>query len=450
MWIVLELARDLQDNGRMSETPKRRFRKLRLALVVCAVLFVSLMLLRPVIIGQVAGAWSRSPNDALSPAAQAMVDAAFEGIDSKRLVDFHTHVAGIGTGHSGCEVHPGMRSVWSPVRKFQFDVYLHASGVRDLELADRQYAERLGELIRAVPEHGRNFILAFDRHYNEAGEVVPSETEFHVPNEYVMQLAEEFSDCFIPAISVHPYRKDALDELDRFGARGARLVKWLPSAMGIDLEHELCLPYYERMREWNMILLTHTGEEKAVHAEEAQALGNPLDLRAPLDAGVTVFAAHCGSMGTNEDGAGEERDNFALFMELFEEPRYEGLLFGEISTLTQTNRLGEPLMTLLARPDLFGRLVNGSDYPLPAINFLYQTSQLEDEGWIDEEQRGLLNEVYDVNPLLFDFVLKRVLRHPETKAALPPSIFMLPAQMEIEWPLAAPLERTGTSEKSGR
>lgn len=434
----------------MSDLPKRRFRKLRLLLIVCVAAILSLALLRPVIISQVAGAWSRSPSDALSPAAQAMVDAAFEGIDSQRLVDFHTHVAGIGTGGSGCEVHPGMRSVWSPVRKFQFDVYLHASGVRELERADREYAERLAELIRAVPQHGRNFILAFDRHYNEAGEVVPEATEFHVPNDYVMQLAEEFSDCFIPAISVHPYRKDALAELDRWGARGARLIKWLPNAMGIDPAHELCAPYYERMREWNMILLTHTGEEKAVHAEEAQALGNPLALRTPLDAGVTVFAAHCGSMGTNEDGAGEERHNFALFMELFEEPRYEGLLFGEISTLTQTNRLGEPLRVLLERPELFGRLVNGSDYPLPAINFLYQTSQLEDGGWIDERQRGLLNEVYDVNPLLFDFVLKRVLRHPETGAALPPSIFMLPEGLEIEWPIAAPLERDAAPKNSER
>lgn len=437
----------MEDNVRMNATPTRRFRKLRLLLITFAVLLLSLVFLRPVIISQVAGAWSRLPSDALSPAAQAMVDAAFEGIDSTRLVDFHTHVAGIGTDDSGCEVHPGMRSMWSPVRKFQFDVYLHASGVRDLERADREYAERLAELIRAVPQHGRNFILAFDRHYNEAGEVVPEETEFHVPNEYVMQLAEEFPDCFLPAISVHPYRKDALEELDRYGARGARLVKWLPNAMGIDPASELCAPYYERMREWNMILLTHTGEEKAVHAEEAQALGNPLALRVPLDAGVTVFAAHCGSMGTNEDGAGEERHNFALFMELFDEPRYEGLLFGEISTLTQSNRLGEPLRVLLERPELWSRLVNGSDYPLPAINFLYQTRQLESRGWIDSEQRGLLNEIYDVNPLLFDFVLKRVLRHPETKASLPPSIFMLPEGMEVVWPIEAPLERASPTKK---
>ena len=424
----------------MSQTPPRRFRKLRILAITLATALLALVLLRPVIIAKVAGAWSQSPNDKLSDAAQAMVDAAFDGVDSKRLFDFHTHVAGIGTGNSGCEVHPGMRSALSPTRKFQFDVYLHASGVRDLENADREYVLRLVEQIRAVPQHGRYFLLAFDRHYEESGEVNADETEFHVPNEYVFELAAEFPDCFVPAISVHPYRKDALAQLDKFGARGARLIKWLPNAMGIDLTHELCARYYERMRAWNMILLTHTGEEKAVHAEEAQALGNPLALRTPLDAGVTVFAAHCGSMGTNHDGSGEERDNFALFMELFEEPRYDGLLFGEISTLTQVNRLGEPLETLTSRPDLARRLVNGSDYPLPAINFLYQTSQLEKHGWIDAAQRGSLNEIYDVNPLLFDFVLKRVLRHPETNDSLPTSIFMSPDSLSFEWPIEAPIE----------
>ncbi len=427
----------------MSEVPKRRFRKTRTLLFVCLLGVLLVAILRPWLIGRIAGAWSSSPTDALSPAAQAMVESAFEGIDSERLVDFHTHVAGIGTGGSGCEVHPGMRSNWSPVRKLQFDVYLHASGVKDIEQADRQYVERLVELIRSVPKHGRHFLFAFDRHYDESGQPVPEQTEFHVPNEYVMQLAAEFPDCFLPTISVHPYRADALEALDEFGARGARLIKWLPNAMGIDPTHELCIPYYERMRAWNMMLLTHTGEEKAVHAEEAQALGNPLALRAPLAAGVTVFAAHCGSMGTNLDGGGALRDNFSLFMELFDDPAYEGLLFGEISTLTQVNRLGEPLLGLLERPDLFPRLVNGSDYPLPAINFMYQTRQLASEGWITANERTTLNEIYDVNPLLFDFVLKRVLRHPETKAALPPSIFMLPDGMQVEWPIDVPREAEG-------
>jgi len=44
--------------------------------------------------------------------------------------------------------------------------------------------------------------------------------------------------------------------------------------------------------------------------------------------------------------------------------------------MTQFNRIGKPLTTILAREDLHERLINGSDYPLPAINFLIRTRSL--------------------------------------------------------------------------
>ena len=72
----------------------------------------------------------------------------------------------------------------------------------------------------------------------------------------------------------------------------------------------------------------------------------------------------------------------------------------------------------------FVRLVNGSDYPLPAINSLIWTRSLVRSGFITAEERQSLNEIYDYNPLLFDFVLKRTMRHPETKQKLATSVFM--------------------------
>ena len=44
---------------------------------------------------------------------------------------------------------------------------------------------------------------------------------------------------------------------------------------------------------------------------------------------------------------------------------------------------------------------------------------------ITMEERGRLNEIYHYNPLLFDFVLKRTLRHPDTGARFPASVFEL-------------------------
>jgi predicted TIM-barrel fold metal-dependent hydrolase len=293
--------------------------------------------------------------------------------------------------------------------------------------ADQQIVLRLTNLIRHIEGHGRHRLLAFDKNYNRDGTPNLARTEFYVPNDYVFNLAEKYPDCFEPVISVHPYRADALDELERGARRGARMVKWLPNAMGIDPADELCDPFYQKMKKLDLILLSHGGEEKAVEAEEDQKLGNPLLLRRPLEHGVKVIVAHCAGLGDNEDVEDPQRKrvaNFDLFMRLMDEKRYQGLLFADISAMTQYNRTGRPLTTILQREDLHERLVNGSDYPLPAINILIRTGTLQKQGYITTDERLWLNEVYDYNPLLFDFVLKRTIKIPGTQRRLPARIFM--------------------------
>ena len=176
-----------------------------------------------------------------------------------------------------------------------------------------------------------------------------------------------------------------------------------------------------------MVIHTHVGEEKAVDAEEDQKYGNPLLFRRALDRGVKVIMAHAASLGTGidlDDSDKKEISNFDLFLRLMDEKKYQGLLFGEISGITQVNRLPVPLATMIEREDLHSRLVNGSDYPVPAINVVIWTSRLVSEGFITAEERQLLNQIYDVNPLLFDFVLKRTLRHPKTGSQFSPEVFL--------------------------
>jgi hypothetical protein len=140
-----------------------------------------------------------------------------------------------------------------------------------------------------------------------------------------------------------------------------------------------------------------------------------------------VIVAHCAGLGDNEDTDDPERkqvSNFDLFMRLMDDKRYEGLLFADISAMTQFNRIGKPLNTILNRQDLHQRLVNGSDYPLPAINVLIRTSALVKQGYISGDDRLCLNEIYDYNPLLFDFALKRTIKLPGSPKRLPAAVFM--------------------------
>jgi predicted TIM-barrel fold metal-dependent hydrolase len=376
-----------------------------------------------------AGSFKHQPEEIgrLSTNAADLIKRAFDDIDPARLIDYHTHVAGLGTGTNGTFVNPKMRTWRHPFHRAKLKFYLSAGGVADEGRADDQMVSRLVRLVGNIEGHGKYNLLAFDKNYHRDGSTNLGKTEFYVPNNYVFDLVTARPDLFEPVISINPYRLNALKDLAEGAQLGARMVKWLPNAMGIDPSDERCDPFYAEMRELNLVLLSHGGEEKAVEAEEDQKLGNPLRLRRALDHGVKVIIAHCAGLGDNEDLDDKDRKrvaNFDLFRRLMTEKKYEGLLFADISAMTQYNRAGYPLRTILAREDLHERLVNGSDYPLPAVNFLIRTRALEKAGYITTKERGCLNEIYDYNPLLFDFALKRSLKLPGTTKRLPATVFM--------------------------
>ena len=268
-------------------------------------------------------------------------------------------------------------------------------------------------------------IRSLDRAYRPDGSPADDATEFYVPNAYVVRLAEQYPDVFVPVMSVHSYRADAVAELEQWAAQGVRYVKWLPNGQGMDPADPRCDAFYDAMQRLGLVLLTHAGEERAVAAGDAQALGNPLRLRRALARGVKVIVAHCASMGRNADldQPGRRVANFQLFLRLMGEDRYRGRLFGDLSASTQVNRTPGPLVELLRRADLHGRLVNGSDYPLPAINCVIWTRKLARLGLIAAAERVPLNELYRGHPLLFDYVLKRLVRDPATGARFPAAVF---------------------------
>lgn len=362
----------------------------------------------------------------LSPGAQALVARAFEGLDpAQPIVDVHVHALGVDGGGNGCRINPELLDPRHPVKRYTSMLYLRASGVRNFDRFDEEYEERLVALAKGFGRPVRIHLLTMDAYHDPDGTVNHERTQFYIPNDHVAGLAERHPDLFVPVISVHPARPDALAELERWAARGVRWVKWLPNAQGIDPADPRWDPFYRRMQELGMILLSHTGEEQAVSAKGAQELGNPLRLRRPLDAGVTVVMAHCASLGRSEDldRPGRRVRSFELFLRLMGEARYRDRLYGDLSAVTQINRPPGQLWELLRRPELQGRLLQGSDYPLPGVDLVIWTSQFKGLRMISAQERQALNELYQANPLLFDFVLKRILRDPKTGQALDAQVF---------------------------
>ncbi|NIM26850.1 MAG: amidohydrolase family protein [Gammaproteobacteria bacterium] len=344
----------------------------------------------------------------------SLIAAAWDGIDPGLAWDCHVHLLGIGDNGGGAWVNPDMRSTINPVLFGQYNFFLNAACVHGSDEIDNDYVARLLADLSGLAPGSRLMLLAFDYAYDENGQRLLSESHFHVPNHYAAAVARRHPGKFEWTASVHPYREDAVSALERAVRDGARAVKWLPPSMNIDPASPRCDAFYEALVRLDVPLLSHAGLERAVNVPDAQRLGNPLRLRRALEHGVRVIVAHCASMGDGEDldaGPGaRRRTNFALFARMMDEPRYEHLLFGDISAMTQLNRIGAPLDTVLERDDWHHRLLNGSDYPLPGVYPLFSMTEMVDRGYIDRRQAETIRAIRPHNRLLFDFVLKRALR----------------------------------------
>jgi uncharacterized protein len=348
-----------------------------------------------------------------------LVRDAWEGLDPRRVWDAHVHVfASAAAGHLDGARWPHWFS------NFQARAIANAA-CTDPEAADfvGAYLGRLLALLADMPPGYKVLLLALDDYHDEDGQPRRELTHFAVANDFCADLVKQAPERLEWAASIHPYRADAVAELKRVKTLGPRAVKWIPSAQGIDPSSERCDAFYAALAESRLPLITHVGAERATPGNDE--LDNPLRLRRALDHGVRVVAAHCASMGDSRDldrgPDGPATSSFKLFERLMDEPRYEKLLFGDISAIPQLGRTGEPLRRIVERGATDGdwshRLLHGSDYPLPGLLPLYSPRVIVDQGLLDASAVEPLLAIRRHNPLLFDFVFKRSLRLGKLKLA---------------------------------
>jgi len=270
--------------------------------------------------------------------------------DPESIIDMHCHTAGIGAGGSGCFVSPALMRSW------KYGIYLRAFGVTERELleeGDALILRRLSENLAGSRRVAAAVILALDGVVGEDGAPDVSRTEMFIPNEFLAAQTRRYPNLLFGA-SVNPLRRDALQRLEQAAQSGAVLIKWLPAIQQIDPAQERLTPFYLKLKELGLPLLSHTGAESSFTRTHDE-LGDPERLRLPLSLGVTVIAAHAASNGRNRGESNHER-----FLRLC---RAYPNLYADISALTQLNRLGH-LQRLLGHQELHGRLLYGTDMPL--------------------------------------------------------------------------------------
>ena len=313
-------------------------------------------------------------------------------------IDVHVHLAGVGTQGSGCWAAPGFQ------RKLVFRYLRWRFGITDAQLrdsVDQDWVARIAALVRAS-ELDRAAVLGFDGAYDAAGRLDEQRSQMVVPPAWVFEACRRHPDALLPAPSLNPFRRDALERLEECIEGGAVLIKWLPSAQGIDPARPAAALFYRRLAEVRIPLLVHSGGGENTFDELDPELNDVRRLRNPLEAGVVVICAHSGApvvFSRRPDQTPVLRGMLEEFPDLW------------VDNSGMANPSRFPSLPRAARdPRLRDRTLHGSDFPIP-VNAVYY---LRSRG-----ARRVRELEREPNPFDRDVRLKRALGYPDDTLVRP-------------------------------
>ncbi|MGA2259471.1 MAG: amidohydrolase family protein [Thermoguttaceae bacterium] len=278
--------------------------------------------------------------------------AAVWGSDPPRagkVLDIHVHLFGTGDTGSGCR----LSKATSHGLLFKFlSTKLQLS--KRAKTLDEGYVLALAE---QVEKSGldKAVILAQDAVYDHRGKPDWDKTQFYIPNDYLFQVVARYPARMVPCISINPERAEAIAELERCAAKGARLLKIHPPTQGVDLMERKHARFFRRCADLKMIVMVHTGHEHAAPIFNIE-LADPRKLELALDSGCMVVACHCGT--------GRQQDRPDMLPEFLAMVRKYKNLWGDTAVLGSRVHDFE---RLLADHEATKRLLHGSDFPFPAI-----------------------------------------------------------------------------------
>ena len=308
-------------------------------------------------------------------------------------IDMHVHMVGNAASGHGC---------WVRVTALKAPLYGLMLRKLNLEFSalekssfDDLFRDRLLNFIRASGIDAA-CLLAQEAVYKDDGTVWKDAGNAFIPNDYVLGLARDYKE-FIPAVSIHPARPDAIEELHRCLEQGAAMMKCLPNCQNINCNDSKFKPFRNLMAETGLPLLAHTGGEHTLQVVNAD-YADPETLRLPLECGVNVIAAHAAT------GSGPfDPDYVPTLIRLMREFQN---LYADTSALNVPTR-SYGLRPCLENELLASRVVHGSDYPVPT-----SPAWAWVRGLIDSDQWASLKRIN--NPIEQDYETKVAAGFPDS------------------------------------
>ena len=290
---------------------------------------------------------------------------------NSRVIDIHVHFGA--PGQSGSPAHG---CYWSPSfeKTAAYWAFRLITGAIWGKIDYDRAKKTMSAVVDSSSKVDKCVFFAFDQVYDESGNSNMTKwTNLYVDNRTIAELAAGDQKILFGA-SIHPYRLDWQAELDYCLANKAVLCKWIPSAQCINPSHPKCLPFYDALATHNLPLLCHVGPELSIPTwdKSFEQFNNAWYLRPALERGVPVIFAHCSL--PFEPTPIEHDDVFQQFLSVMRDAKSHNYdskwqAYADISALCLLRSSYVPY--LLSNIDS-SRLIFGSDYPIPMIDFSYK------------------------------------------------------------------------------
>lgn len=200
-----------------------------------------------------------------------------------KTIDFHTHL-----------LSPEL-SFNRIYDKIALKLFAKKLGTSEEELLNGKFNGFLTSLernIRSSQYIEKIVLLPVDGKYNNKGVFLEKDNTVCSSTEDILNTYEKNKDIFVPFLSINPNREDALDKLDEYIEKGCKGVKFLQNYWDIDINDSKYIPYFEKVKSYDLPIIVHTGSEYAVSSnsmyEKVEVINQAVEI------GCKVVIAHMG------------------------------------------------------------------------------------------------------------------------------------------------------------
>ncbi len=270
--------------------------------------------------------------------------------------------------------------------KVALSLFAKKLGVDKNELIEKKYEAYVKSFINNISTSQyvkKSVLLPVDAKVDKNGNELFKDKTVCSSNEDVYEVYKNNPNLIIPFFSINPNRKDALDLIDKYVAQGFKGAKFLQNFWDIDINDKKYLPYFQKIKSYDLPIIIHTGSE---HAIESNTAYETIDVaNQAIEVGCKVVLAHMGVNIIMETKLNKLHNNFSFDNSKFGEDynkileyleKYDNV-YADLSALIAFFRTKVVEDLALNQKHLHHKLLFGTDFPVPfSILFSYNSLSL--------------------------------------------------------------------------